>query len=87
MKKYTAAAEIMARGAASLMVRTGSQTSKSTKLMLVYPMKDLQEVVNQYKIYIEGPITLYKPLTKTPGPVPDPSGVGENTGRGNFGDD
>jgi hypothetical protein len=47
MKKYTAATEIMARGAASLIVRTGSRTSESTELMLVYPMKDLEEVVNR----------------------------------------
>ena len=48
MKKYTAATEIMARGAASLMVRTGSRTSESTELMLAYPMKDLEDVSRKY---------------------------------------
>ena len=44
MKKYTAATEIMARGAPSLMVRIGSRTSESTELMFAYPLKDLEEV-------------------------------------------
>jgi hypothetical protein len=47
MKKYTAVTEIMAKGAASLMVRTGSRTSESTELMLAYPMKDLEDVVSR----------------------------------------
>ena len=47
MKRYTAVTEIMARGAASLMVRTGLRTSESTELMLAYPMKDLKEVVSR----------------------------------------
>jgi hypothetical protein len=47
MKKYTAETEIMARGAANLMVRTGSRTSESTELMVEYPMKDLEEVVSR----------------------------------------
>ena len=46
MKKYTAATANMARGAASLMVRTGSRTSESTELMLVYPTKDLEQVIS-----------------------------------------
>ena len=46
MKKYTIATAIMARGAANLMVRTGSRTSESTELMLVYPTKDLEEAVS-----------------------------------------
>ena len=49
MKRYTAATEIIARGAASLIVRTGSRTSESTELILAYPMKDLeQEVSGEY---------------------------------------
>ena len=44
IKKYSAVAEIKARGAARLMVRTGSRTSESTELMLAYPMKDLEKV-------------------------------------------
>ena len=47
MKKYTAATEVMARGAASLTVRTGSRTSESTVLMLAYPWKDLEKVVSR----------------------------------------
>ena len=47
MKMYTAATENTARGAASLMVRTGSRTSESTELTLAYPMKDLEEVVSR----------------------------------------
>ena len=49
MKRYTAVTEIMARGAASLMVRTGSRTSESTELILAYPMKDLEVVSRKYK--------------------------------------
>ena len=75
VKRYTAVTEITARGAASLMVRTGSRTSESTELMLAYPWKDL-EVVSKY-MQCEADnshhMTLYKPLTKAVGPVPDPS--------------
>jgi hypothetical protein len=78
MKRYTAVTDIMARGAASLMVRTGSRTSESTELMLAYPMKDLEEVISRkymQKVLIQMThhMTLYKPLTKAPDPVPDPS--------------
>ena len=47
MKRYTAATQIMARGAASLTVCTGLRTSESTELTLAYPMKDLEEVVSK----------------------------------------
>ena len=47
MKKYTIATEITARGAASLMVRTGSRTSESTELMIEYPLKDLEDAVSR----------------------------------------
>ena len=39
----------MATGAARLMVRTGSRTSESTELMVVYPLKDLEKSVSQKK--------------------------------------
>ena len=77
MKKYTVATQITARGAASLMVRTGSRTSESTELTLEYPMNDLEEVVSEYTQkalkQMTHNMTLNKPLTKALGPVPDPS--------------
>jgi hypothetical protein len=48
MKKYTAVTEIMARGAASLMVRTGLRTSENTELIFAYPKNDSDfEVVSR----------------------------------------
>ena len=77
MKKYTAATQIMARGAASLMVRTGLRTSESTELTLEYPLNDLEEVVSKYMQkalkQMTHNMTLNIPLTKALVPVPDPS--------------
>jgi len=47
MKRYTTVTQNTPRGAASLMVRTGSRTSDITELMLAYPLKDLEGIVSE----------------------------------------